>query len=83
MVDAICLGLNARPEGLNQIYNISNGDPELLWPLLDDVFDRLGLAPVDKTISGTWRKALPGCSSGTPWLNGHKEPYSTVYGVEH
>ena len=27
VVDAICLGLNARPEGLNQIYNISNGDP--------------------------------------------------------
>ena len=51
VVDAICLGLNARPEGLNQIYNISNGDPELLWPLLDDVFDRLGLAPVEKDIS--------------------------------
>ena len=31
VVDAILLGLNAKPEGLNQIYNISNGRPELLW----------------------------------------------------
>lgn len=82
VVDAICLGLNARPEGLNQIYNISNGDPELLWPLLDDVFDRLGLAPVDKDISLNVAKGIARFLEWhATWLNGHKEPALTVYGV--
>ena len=82
VVDAICLGLNARPEGLNQIYNISNGDPELLWPLLDDVFDRLGLAPVDKDISLNVAKGIARLLEWhATWLNGHKEPALTVYGV--
>lgn len=82
VVDAICLGLNARPEGLNQIYNISNGDPELLWPLLDDVFDRLGLAPVDKNISLNVAKGIARLLEWhATWLNGHKEPALTVYGV--
>ena len=82
VVDAICLGLNARPEGLNQIYNISNGDPELLWPLLDDVFDRLGLAPVEKDISLNVAKGIARLLEWhATWLNGHKEPALTVYGV--
>ena len=82
VVDAICLGLNARPEGLNQIYNISNGDPELLWPLLDEVFDRLGLAPVEKDISLNVAKGIARLLEWhATWLNGHKEPALTVYGV--
>lgn len=82
VVDAILLGLNAKPEALNQIYNISNGHPELLWPLLDDVFDKLGLAPVNKDISMSVAKGIARLLEWhAKWFNGHKEPALTVYGI--
>ena len=45
--DAIILALDEK-KALNQIYNISNGRPELLWPILDKLFLELKLAPPPK-----------------------------------
>ena len=82
VVDAILLALDAKAEALNQIYNISNGSPELLWPLLDEVFDKLGLEPVNKHISLFAAKGIARMLEWhAKWLNGHKEPALTVYGI--
>ena len=82
VVDAILLSLDAKGDALNQVYNISNGAPIPLWPLLDDVFDRLGFEPVNKHISMHVAKWIARTLEWhAKWLNGHKEPALTVYGI--
>ena len=82
VVDAILLSLNAKGNALNQVYNISNGEPIPLWPLLDDVFDRLGFEPVNKHISMHVAKCVARALEWhAKWLNGYKEPALTVYGI--
>ena len=44
------LGLTAPEQALNQTYNISNGDPIALWPLLNETLQKLDLHPVSKSI---------------------------------
>ena len=51
VVDAIILALYAEKKAVNQIYNISNGRPELLWPVLDKLLLKLELSPPTKKIS--------------------------------
>ncbi|HIB76850.1 MAG TPA: NAD(P)-dependent oxidoreductase, partial [Flavobacteriales bacterium] len=41
VVDAILLSLRVKGEGLNQIYNISNGNPVKLWDKIHYVFESL------------------------------------------
>jgi nucleoside-diphosphate-sugar epimerase len=49
VVDAIILALDAENKAVNQIYNISNGRPELLWPVLDKLLLKLEyLRPLKK-----------------------------------
>ncbi len=43
MCDAVDLALQATGPALNQVYNISNGEPSLLWQTLDWAFERLNL----------------------------------------
>ena len=82
VVDAIVLSLDAKGDALNQVYNISNGAPIPLWPLLDDVFDRLGFEPVNNHISMHVAKWIARALEWhAKWLNGHKEPALTVYGI--
>ena len=82
VVDAILLGLEASEHALNQTYNISNGDPIALWPFLNETLQKLDLPPVSKSIP------LPVVLSvarlmewHARWLNRHREPTLTVYGV--
>ena len=82
VVDAILLGLEASEHALNQTYNISNGDPIALWPLLNETLQKLDLPPVSKSIP------LPVVLSvarlmewHARWLNRYREPTLTVYGV--
>jgi nucleoside-diphosphate-sugar epimerase len=43
VVDALVLGLNAPTEALGEAYNITNGEPVLLWHFLEQAFVKLGL----------------------------------------
>ena len=82
VVDAIVLGLNAEGEALNQVYNISNGEPVALWPMLNGVLKKLSLAPISKSVPLPMVLAV---ARAMEWharlFNGHREPALTVYGV--
>ena len=82
VVDAILLAIQAPGEALNQTYNISNGQPELLWPLLDKVFLELGLEDVTRRIPIPVAIVVARLMEWhAKWLNGRKEPVLTVYGI--
>lgn len=82
VVDAIILALDAEKKALNQIYNISNGRPELLWPILDKLFLELKLAPPTKKISLRLVLVIAKLMElHAKFLNGYKEPSLTIYGV--
>ena len=82
VVDAIILALEAEKKAVNQIYNISNGRPELLWPILDKLFLELELSPPTKKISLRLVLLLAKLTElHAKFLNGYKEPSLTVYGV--
>ena len=74
--------LKAEKKAVNQIYNISNGKPELLWPILDNLFLELKLAPPSKKISLSLVLVLAKLMElHAKFLNGYKEPALTIYGV--
>lgn len=82
LTDAILLSLEAKSKALNQIYNISNGQPELLWPLIDNLFEKMELPPLKKKISMPFILIVARLMElKAKWFNGHKEPTLTVYGV--
>ena len=82
VVDAILLATRAQGDALNQIYNISNGQPEPLWPLLDRVFIELGFEAVSKRIPIPLAVAVARLMElHAVYLNGRKEPSLTVYGI--
>ena len=78
-VDAIVLGLNAEGEALNQVYNISNGEPVALWPMLNGVLKKLSLAPISKSVP---LPVVLAVARAMEWharlFNGHREPALTV-----
>ena len=82
VVDAIVLALHAEGKALNQVYNISNGDPVALWPMLNGVLEKLSLAPITKSVSLPVVLAVARLMEWhARWFNGHREPALTVYGV--
>ncbi|MDO7741915.1 MAG: NAD-dependent epimerase/dehydratase family protein [Flavobacteriales bacterium] len=82
VVDAILLATRAEGDALNQIYNISNGQPEPLWPLLDRVFSELEFEAVSKRIPISLAVAAARLMEWHAiYLNGRKEPALTVYGI--
>lgn len=43
LIDAILLSLDVQGTALNQAYNITNGQPVLLWPFINDVLTKINL----------------------------------------
>ena len=82
VVDASLLATRAEGDALNQIYNISNGEPEPLWPLLDRVFSELEFEAVSKRIPIPFAVAAARLMEWHAiYMNGRKEPALTVYGI--
>ena len=82
VVDAIILALDAENKAVNQIYNISNGRPELLWPVLDKLLLKLEETPPTKKISLRLVLVIAKLMElHAKWINGYREPALTVYGV--
>lgn len=82
VVDAIILGLEAQGKALNETYNISNGNPEALWPMLKTLLDNLSLPPLTKSIPIPLILTVARLMEWhARWFNGNQEPTLTVYGV--
>ena len=43
LIDAILLSMDAQGPALNQAYNITNGQPVLLWPFINNVLTKINL----------------------------------------
>jgi nucleoside-diphosphate-sugar epimerase len=81
VVEAIVLSIHAKDEAMNQIYNISNDEPVLLWKSIESVFNSLG-KPMNKSkvpykLASFFARFLELKSS----ILNNKEPVLTVYGV--
>lgn len=82
VVDAIVLGLEAQGKALNETYNISNGDPVALWPMLKTLLAKLSLPSLTKSIPiPLILKVARLMEWHARWFNGNQEPTLTVYGV--
>jgi len=82
VVDAIVLGLEAQGKALNETYNISNGDPVALWPMLKTLLAKLSLPSLTKSIPiPLILKVARLMEWHARWFNGNQEPTITVYGV--
>ncbi len=79
VVDAIILGLNAPPNAINEIYNITNGEPVNLWEKIDLVLTLLHKKLPTKTIPFPIVNALAHVLEWKALLTSSKEPSLTVY----
>ncbi len=67
--------------GLNQIYNISNGAPVLLWECIEDVLTRLGYSFSQKKIPYLLVKTIAQLMEWKSRQTDYREPVLTVYGI--
>lgn len=81
VVDAILLSLNASENALNEIYNISNGEPVLLWEKIEIVLEKLGRKLPKKKVPARIVQWLAGFMEAKSRLTNKKEPALTKYGV--
>ncbi len=81
VVDAIILGLKAEGEALNQIYNISNGEPVLLWEKIELVLNKLNRNLPSKKIPHALVHFIASIMELKSKLTNKKEPALTKYGV--
>ena len=56
LTEAVQLALQANVSATSNIFNITDGKPLYLWPMIDGIFRELGLPPLEKELS--WRSAL-------------------------
>lgn len=81
VADALVLCMYAEEKALNQVYNISNGAPVVLWDAIADVLTKLGHTPPQKKVPYPVVKLIARLMElKSKWTNG-KEPALTVYGV--
>ncbi|TRX76333.1 NAD-dependent epimerase/dehydratase family protein [Pseudomonas mangiferae] len=79
---ALFLGLQAEEQALGRVYNISDGQPQPLWDVVDYVMRRLDLPPVTRRVP--YALAYAAASLGETvcrWLPGQPEPPLLRLGV--
>jgi nucleoside-diphosphate-sugar epimerase len=81
VVDAIHLSMFAPKEALRQHYNITNGEPVVLWDKIRMVLAEMNRQLTDKKIPYTIVKSIAGAMEWKSKLTNKKEPTLTVYGV--
>ncbi len=81
VVDAIQLSMLAPKEALRQHYNITNGEPVVLWDKIRMVLAEMDRQLTDKKIPYTIVKSIAGMMEWKSKLTNKKEPTLTVYGV--
>lgn len=80
-VDAIELALFTDEKGINQAYNITNGDPVLLWKTIEDVLQLLGQDLNKKKAPYGIVKLVAQLMEFKSRMTNFKEPALTVYGI--
>ena len=82
VVDAVITSIHADKEALGHHYNITNGEPVLLWELIEKTFEKLNLKlnkkKIPLAIAYNVAKMLETFAKFTP---DYKEPVLTCYGV--
>ncbi len=82
VVAAVVACLDAPESALGRAYNITNGDPQPLWPMLSEIAVRLGLKPPTRQISVGAAMTIAGAMEAVfKRLPGRPEPPLTRYGV--
>ncbi len=82
VVQSVRLALTARPEAWGQSYNITNGEPRPLWPLIDQTLSVLDLPLDGRRLSYHTAMFLATVAETAARLSGKtSEPALTRYGV--
>lgn len=81
VADSIELSLFVGDTGLNQIYNITNGEPVKLWETIEKVLLMLGSEMNKKKVPYSIVKMLSQIMELKAKLTNYKEPALTTYGV--
>ena len=81
VADSIELSLFVGDEGLNQIYNITNGEPVKLWETIEKVLSMLGHEMNKKKVPYSVVKLLSQIMELKAKLTNYNEPTLTTYGV--
>lgn len=81
VVDAIYLSLNADEKAINEIYNITNGEPVKLWGAIETVLKKLNKIPPTKKVSFGLVKFIAQILEMKSKMTDMKEPSLTKYGV--
>jgi 2-alkyl-3-oxoalkanoate reductase len=81
VADSIELALFVSDTGLNQTYNITNGEPVQLWETIEKVLSLLGHEMNKKKIPYSVVKFISQIMELKAKLTNYKEPALTTYGV--
>lgn len=81
VVHAISLAISAEEKAMNQFYNISNGQPVLLWEVIRSILAKLDRELDDKKLPVGIVKTVAGFMELKSKLTNMKEPALTKYGV--
>jgi nucleoside-diphosphate-sugar epimerase len=81
VAQALILAIFAPAVAVNQVYNISNGEPVVLWDKISDVLRRLDRTPPHTKIPFTLIKRIAQFMEWKSRITNKKEPALTVYGV--
>jgi nucleoside-diphosphate-sugar epimerase len=82
LVDAVILSIQTDKDGLNQTYNISNGEPVVLWECIEYMLSLLGKELSKNKIPYSEAKAVAYLMELKSKFTNNKEPTLTKYGVE-
>ncbi|MDA7748344.1 NAD-dependent epimerase/dehydratase family protein [Bacteroidia bacterium] len=81
VAQALILAIFAPEVAVNQVYNISNGEPVVLWDKISAVLRRLDRTPPHTKIPFTLIKRIAQFMEWKSRITNKKEPTLTVYGV--
>lgn len=82
VVHAVLLSLSAPENASREVYNISNGAPVELWPLLSEAITRMGRKAPDRKVPLGLVMTVAGLMEFfSKWFQANKEPTLTRYGV--
>ncbi|WP_018343222.1 NAD-dependent epimerase/dehydratase family protein [Cytophaga aurantiaca] len=82
VIEAVHCCIRADDSAMGQAYNISDGNPVLLWPTINHILKELGHKPITKKISAGLVLTIASIIEGTAKLfNAKKEPSITKYGI--
>lgn len=82
VMEAVVCCMHAKDDALGQTYNITNGEPVKLWPVLNYLLKELGLKPVHKKVPEKMALLVARWMEWkTKLFNSNKEPALTRIGV--